>query len=45
VPDYRKGRGHLDFCTNLQQQGYSLAVAEVIDSLDQVVKDRLFRLA
>jgi lipoate-protein ligase A len=45
VPDYRKGRGHLDFCTNLQQQGYSLAVAEVMDSLDQVVKDRLYHLA
>ena len=45
VPDYRSGRGHLEFCTNLQQQGYPLSVSEVMDSLDQVVKDRLFRLA
>lgn len=41
VPDYRKIRSHLDFCANLQQLGYSLSVAEVIDSLDQVVKNRL----
>jgi len=45
VPDYRRGRGHLEFCTNLRQQGYSLSVSQVMDSLDQVVKDRLFRLA
>ncbi|MCK5006387.1 MAG: lipoate--protein ligase family protein [Spirochaetales bacterium] len=45
VPDYRRGRGHLEFCTNLQQQGYSLSVSQVEESLDQVVKDRLFRLS
>jgi len=45
VPDYRRDRGHLEFCTNLQRQGYSLSVSQVMDSLDHVVKDRLFQLA
>jgi lipoate-protein ligase A len=44
VPDYREGRGHLDFCTNLRLAGYTLSVQEVMESLDRVVEERLFRL-
>jgi len=45
VPEYRRGRGHLEFCTNLRRQGYPLSVSQVKESLDQVVKDRVFLLA
>jgi lipoate-protein ligase A len=45
VPDYRKGRSHLEFCTSLRLQGYRLSVAEVSESLEQVVKEKLDRLA
>ena len=44
VPDYRKGRGHLDFCTNLRSAGYPLSVAEVIAGLEPVVREKLFEL-
>ena len=44
VPDYRKGRGHLDFCTNLRLAGYPLSVAEVIAGLEPVVREKLFEL-
>ena len=44
VPDYRRGRGHLDFCTNLRLAGYPLSVADVIESLEPVVKEKLFQL-
>ena len=42
VPEYRRGRGHLEFCTNLRRQGYPLSVSQVKESLDQVVKARVF---
>ncbi|UCF99034.1 MAG: hypothetical protein JSV89_05725 [Spirochaetaceae bacterium] len=45
VPDYRLGRGHLEFCTNLRLQGYPLSILEVSDSLEEVVRQRLFDLA
>ena len=45
MPDYRQGRGHLDFCTNLLLEGYTLSVQEVIQSLERVVRERLRRLA
>ena len=44
VPDYREGRGHLDFCTNLRLAGYELSVQEVMGSLEPVVREQLFRL-
>jgi lipoate---protein ligase len=44
VPDYREGRGHLDFCTNLRLAGYELSVQDVVESLDPVVRQQLFRL-
>jgi lipoate-protein ligase A len=44
VPDYREGRGHLDFCTNLQLEGYELSVQDVMKSLEPVVREQLFRL-
>lgn len=45
VPDYRAGRGHMDFCTNLRLQGYTLSVKAVMESLGRVVEERLARLA
>jgi lipoate-protein ligase A len=44
VPDYRGGRGHLDFCTNLRLAGHELSVQDVMESLEPVVKDQLFQL-
>ena len=44
VPDYREGRSHLDFCTNLRLAGYPLSVAEVIAGLEPVVREKLFEL-
>ena len=44
VPDYREGRGHLDFCTNLRLAGYELSVQDVMESLEPVVREQLFRL-
>jgi lipoate-protein ligase A len=44
VPDYREGRGHLDFCTNLRLAGYTLSVGDVVESLESVVRQRLFEL-
>jgi lipoate-protein ligase A len=44
VPDYREGRGHLEFCTNLRLEGYPLSVCEVMESLEGVVKEQLFQL-
>jgi lipoate-protein ligase A len=45
VPDYRKGRGHPDFCTNLRILGYALSVDQVKRSLEQVVSEELVRLS
>jgi lipoate-protein ligase A len=44
VPDYRGGRGHLEFCTNLRLEGYDLSVRDVMARLEEVVKDQLSRL-
>jgi lipoate-protein ligase A len=44
VPDYRMGRGHLEFCTNLRLQGFGIPVSEVMDGLDGVVREELSRL-
>jgi lipoate-protein ligase A len=44
VPDYRKERGHLDFCTNLRLAGYPLSVGEMMESLEPVVRKELYRL-
>jgi lipoate-protein ligase A len=44
VPDYREGRGHLEFCTNLRLEGYALSVRDVMDGLEGVVREQLFRL-
>ncbi len=44
VPDYREGRGHLDFCTSLRLAGYELSVQDVMESLEPVVREQLFRL-
>jgi lipoate-protein ligase A len=44
VPDYREGRGHLEFCTNLRLEGYDLSVRDVMAGLEAVVEDRLARL-
>ena len=44
VPDYREGRSHLKFCTNLRLEGYELSVRDVMASLEPVVREHLFRL-
>jgi lipoate-protein ligase A len=44
VPDYREGRDHLEFCTNLRLEGYSLSVGDVAAGLEAVVRGRLSRL-
>jgi lipoate-protein ligase A len=44
VPDYRNGRGHLEFCTNLRVEGYDLSIPDVLQSLEEVVKEQLFQL-
>jgi lipoate-protein ligase A len=44
VPDYRQERGHLDFCTNLRLAGYTLPVGDVVESLESVVRQKLFEL-
>ena len=44
VPDYREGRSHLEFCTNLRLEGYELSVVDVMRGLEGVVREQLFRL-
>jgi lipoate-protein ligase A len=44
VPDYRMGRGHVEFCTSLRRQGFGVTVSEVMESLERVVEEELFRL-
>jgi lipoate-protein ligase A len=44
VPDYRRGRGHVEFCTNLRAEGYTVSVREVMESLEKVVEEQLFKL-
>jgi lipoate-protein ligase A len=45
TPDYRQGRGHLEFCTTLAKEGYAVPVARVMESLERVVRARLPGLA
>ena len=44
VPDYRQGRGNLEFCTNLRLEGYAVSVADVMKNLEGVVREQLFQL-
>jgi lipoate-protein ligase A len=37
VPDYRRGRGHTEFCTTLAREGYGTGVAEVSSAVESVV--------
>ena len=41
VPDYRRGRGHREFCTTLAAAGHALSVAQVCTALQAVVAERL----
>jgi lipoate-protein ligase A len=45
VPDYRRGRGHSEFCTTLAREGYAVPAARVMETLERVVRERLPRLA
>jgi lipoate-protein ligase A len=45
VPDYRRGRGHGEFCTTLAREGYAVPLSRVIENLERVVRERLPRLA
>jgi lipoate-protein ligase A len=45
VPDYRRGRGHGEFCTTLAREGYAVPLSRVMESLERVVRERLPRLA
>jgi lipoate-protein ligase A len=41
VPEYRAGRSHEDFCTTLAREGYRGTVADVMASLEKVIRARL----
>ena len=41
VPEYRRGRSHEDFCTTLAREGYTFSVQDVIDSMENVVREQL----
>ena len=45
VPDYRRGRGHGEFCTTLTREGYAVPVDRVMETLERVVRARLPQLA
>jgi lipoate-protein ligase A len=45
VPDYRRGRGHGEFCTTLAREGYAVPVARIMETLERVVRERLPQLA
>ncbi len=44
VPEYRQGRSHEAFCTNLHREGFTFPVAEVIERLERVVRRQLPQL-
>ena len=45
VPDYRRGRGHGEFCTTLAREGYAVPLGRVMEILERVVRARLPELA
>lgn len=45
VPDYRRGRGHREFCTTLSREGYAFSAGQLIERLARVVEERLPPLA
>ncbi len=40
-PDYRGGRSHEEFCTNLSSEGFDVTVRAIIEALRAVVSDRI----
>ncbi len=40
-PDYRRGRGHMDFCTTLRKEGFRIAPEDVGAALERVVERRI----
>jgi lipoate-protein ligase A len=40
-PDYRKGRGHGEFCTTLRGQGFKVTTAQVVEALSKVIERRI----
>jgi len=44
VPDYRKGRGHSEFCTSLNLEGYSLPVKLIADKIRVKVREKIEEL-
>lgn len=44
VPEYRRGRSHGEFCTNLRIQGSSATVDDVVRQLASIVSSRLHAL-
>jgi lipoate-protein ligase A len=44
VPEYRRQRGHLEFCTTLRREGCVSSVTEVLEAVRQVVETELPRL-
>lgn len=44
VPDYRRQRGHGEFCTTLRREGYAQPLAGVLEGLRAVVETELPRL-
>jgi lipoate-protein ligase A len=40
-PDYRQGRGHRQFCTNLEELGYSVDIKELSVLIESHLKDNL----
>ncbi len=40
-PDYRLGRSHEEFCTNLKAKGFDIDIRELIDALKAIISDRI----
>ena len=41
VPEYRRGRGHLEFCTNLALEGYRFPVEFIVEKIKTKVKQSI----